>query len=453
MALQQAARSGGLFYPGQATEVRLMVLDPGHFHAALVQKEMYRRVSRKVYVYAPLGQDLIEHLARVARYNNRQENPTSWELVVKAGPDSLQRMLKERPGNVVVISGRNRGKIDLINASVNAGLSVLADKPWVLNTGGLPKLEAALNAARQRGLIAYDIMTERYEITTVLQKEIVNDASVFGKIAPGTAQEPGVQMESVHYLLKTVSGVPNLRPAWFFDVEQQGEGMNDVGTHLVDLVPWILFPDQPIDYRREIEMLSARRWPTLISKADFRRVTGEDQFPAYLSPNVHGDRLSLFDNNEASYRMRGINVRLTAFWNYEPPAGGGDTHYAVFRGTRSRVEVRQAREPNQTPQVYIVPNDPSQKGAVLAALQKRIETLQAKYPGVAVEDLGAEIRLRIPDKYRVGHEAHFAAVTKQFLAYWADPKSFPDWERSNMMAKYYVTTTAVEMSRRSPAGS
>src|SRR5262249_21350457 len=203
-------------------------------------------VARQVYVYAPLGQDLVEHLGRVARYNNRAENPTAWELVVKTGPDFLQQMLKERPGNVVVISGRNQGKIDLINASLDAGLNVLVDKPWILNAADLPKLEAALGTAERQGLIAYDIMTERYEVTTVLQKAFIHDAATFGEMVPGTEAEPGVLMESVHQLMKTVSGVANLRPARFFDVEQQGEGMNDVGTHLVDLVPWMLFPEQPI---------------------------------------------------------------------------------------------------------------------------------------------------------------------------------------------------------------
>ena len=67
-------------------------------------------------------------------------------------------------------------------------------------------------------------------------------------------------MESVHYLLKMVAGAPLRRPAWFFDVGQQGEGLSDVGTHLVDLVPWVLFPDQAIDYRAAIQMRRRSGW-------------------------------------------------------------------------------------------------------------------------------------------------------------------------------------------------
>src|SRR6266850_4037404 len=69
-------------------DIRFVTLDPGHFHAALVQKEMYPGVSKVVHVYAPLGPDLIDHLARVSRFNQRAENPTTWELQVHAVPDS-----------------------------------------------------------------------------------------------------------------------------------------------------------------------------------------------------------------------------------------------------------------------------------------------------------------------------------------------------------------------------
>jgi hypothetical protein len=39
-------------------EVKLITLDPAHFHAALVQKRMYPGVSNLVDIYALLGFDL-----------------------------------------------------------------------------------------------------------------------------------------------------------------------------------------------------------------------------------------------------------------------------------------------------------------------------------------------------------------------------------------------------------
>src|SRR6266478_3629733 len=132
-----AAVLGGISIGGQERErampdVRLMTVDPGHFHAGLVQKEMYPGVADRVDVYAPVGPDLTEHLNRIVAFNRRSEHPTTWTMEVHASPDFFERMLRERPGNVVVFSGRNRGKIGRILASVRAGVHVLADKPWIL---------------------------------------------------------------------------------------------------------------------------------------------------------------------------------------------------------------------------------------------------------------------------------------------------------------------------------
>jgi predicted dehydrogenase len=431
-------------------DVRFMILDPGHFHAALVQKDMYPNVSPRVDVYAPLGPDLLGHLARVAAYNLRAEKPTAWQLEIHTGPDFLERMLRERPGNVVILSGRNRGKIERVAASVGAGLNALVDKPWILKSADLPKLESVLAEADAKGLVAYDIMTERFEITTILQRELVNDRATFGEPVAGTTTDPGVYMESVHNLMKEVSGVPNIRPAWFFDTAEQGEGMNDIGTHLVDLVQWSLFSGKAIDYHKDLHILSAQRWPTVIPESDFKRVTGEAKFPESLAPHIHNGRLDYDCNTLVSYSINGIHVTLDVIWDWEAPAGSGDRHFASYKGGVSRVEVRQTKADGYRPEVYVVPNRPEDKARVLAAVQAKLASLQSAWPGTGAEERGGEIHLIIPDRFRVGHEAHFAQVTNNFLKYLADRKTLPTWERPNMLAKYFVTTTGTELSRKSP---
>ena len=49
-------------FKGEQNEVKLMTLDPGHFHAALVQKTQYKQVSPIVHIYAPEGEDVEDHL-------------------------------------------------------------------------------------------------------------------------------------------------------------------------------------------------------------------------------------------------------------------------------------------------------------------------------------------------------------------------------------------------------
>src|SRR4051794_27341920 len=131
-------------------DTRLVVVDPGHFHATLVQQQMYPGLSPLVRVHAPLGPDLIDYLDRITRYNRRSRAATDWRLDVHAGPDFFDRMREEPPGGVAIFSGRNRGKIERIIAALETGLHVLADKPAIIEPADLLRLEAALALAQER---------------------------------------------------------------------------------------------------------------------------------------------------------------------------------------------------------------------------------------------------------------------------------------------------------------
>jgi len=424
-------------------EARLIVVDPGHFHASLIQKEMYPFLAKQVSVYAPLGPDVLDYLQRIAFFNTRKDSPTSWNIELHTGPDFFERMLHDRPGNVVILTGRNRPKIDRVTASIEAGLNALVDKPWIIRSADMPKLERALDEADQKGLAAYDIMTERYEITSILQRELVNDGNIFGKLAPGSEAQPAISATSVHHLMKVVAGVPLRRPAWFFDVAETGEGLADVGTHVVDLVQWTAFPDEALDYRTDVRILGGRRWPTVISRPDFQRVTGESEFPAYLAKAVQNGKLDYFCNNSVSYALRGVHVKLDILWNWEAPEGAGDTYEAAFQGTRSRIELRQGKAEHNIPELYVIPQSPD----VFDALKKKVAALESRYPGLAVSVTGSEARIGIPTRFRVGHEAHFAQVTSKFFEYLKAPRTIPAWEKPNMLVKYFIATKGVEAGR------
>ena len=293
-------------------------------------------------------------------------------------------------------------------------------------------------------------MTERFETTTMLQRALVNDRATFGEMQTGTEADPAVYMESVHHLMKVVAGAPNIRPPWFFDTSEQGEGMNDIGTHLVDLVQWTVAPDQAIDYKKDVRVVASQRWPTWISEDDFKRVTASPRFPDALKASIKDGKLEYYCNTLTSYTLRGIHTKLNVIWDWEAPAGGGDTHFAFYKGTRARVEVRQTKADKYLPELYVIPASADLKAQVLAAVKTKIASVQKEFPGVGVEERGAEIHITLPQALRVGHEAHFAQVTEHFLKYLHDRKALPAWERPNMVAKYYVTTKGAELSRESP---
>jgi hypothetical protein len=97
-----------------------------------------------------------------------------------------------------------------------------------------------------------------------------------------------------------------------------------------------------------------------------------------------------------------------------------------------------------------VANDARSHRDVLAAVERKVAEISSLFPGVTVQDRGSEIRVTIPDALRVGHEAHFAEVTRRFLGYLRDRSTLPGWERPNMLAKYFVSTSGTELSRKAP---
>ncbi|RPJ57212.1 MAG: oxidoreductase [Acidobacteria bacterium] len=446
LPLGLAAMQGKGKLSGAEGEIKLMVLDPGHFHAALVQKTMYKQVSPLVYVYAPEGWDLDEHLKRVQGFNTRAENPTLWEQKIYRGPDFLQKMLSEKPGNVVVMAGNNQKKMEYIKAAVDAGLHVLADKPMCIDQKGWEMLRAAFESAKKNDVLLYDIMTERYEITTILQKELTHNYQVFGAFRAGTPEDPAVTKESVHHLFKYVAGKPLQRPVWALDVKQQGEGIVDVSTHLVDLMMWEVFPGQKINYKTDIEMIKARRWPTMVTKAQLTKVTGAPDFPDYLKSQLDASgALPYYSNGDMVYKLRGIHAKVSVVWNFEAPEGAGDTHYSVMKGSRSSIVIRQGKEQNYKPELYIEPVAEVDAAIFGDSVKRAIEGLVNAYPGLEVAQEGKNWHVVIPDKYRVGHEAHFGQVAEKFMGYLGRGK-LPEWEVPNMIAKYYTTTKALEIA-------
>lgn len=427
-------------------EVRLMTLDPGHFHASLVQKKMYPQVNPVVHVYSPGGPDLEQHLKRIDLFNTRADSPTRWEEKVYTGPDYLEKMLKDKPGNVVIISGNNAKKAKYILACVEAGLNVLADKPMAITPADFHLIEKAFIEARRRGVFLLDIMTERYEITTILQRELSMRHTVFGDLDTGTPDNPSITKESVHHFFKEVAGKPLIRPPWFFDVKQQGEGIVDVTTHLVDLIQWECLPNQAL-YYREAQVLYAKRWTTAITPEQFQRATKFTEFPDYLKPSLGKDgAIHIYSNGAFNYTLRGVHAKVSVEWRFEAPPGTGDTHYSMMRGTKAALVIRQGKEQNYKPTLYVEKLTKLSDAEFERALRAAITKINIAWPGIDFKKCPTGWEIVIPDGYKVGHEPHFSQVAERYLGYLAAGK-MTDWEVPNMLTKYSTIMQAYKYSR------
>src|SRR5262249_23273660 len=136
---------------------------PGRFHAVPLRGRN-PRVRDEIFVYGEGGRELDDFLAWIEAFNRRPEEPTSWRPVVWTGARAIERLIAERPGQVVILAGKNDRKLPAMRRLHDAGFHVLADKPWLTGPAGLDDLRHLLAG----GPLAVEMMTGRHEITSIL---------------------------------------------------------------------------------------------------------------------------------------------------------------------------------------------------------------------------------------------------------------------------------------------
>ena len=431
----------------EKSSIRLLVLDPSHFHAALLQKHMYPEINSIVNVYAPKGPDLEAHLNLIKSFNKRSKNPTNWDERVYRGSDYLQKMLHDKAGNVVIISGNNTQKMNYIISSVEAGFNVFADKPMAITPNDFKLLHRAFELAQEKKVLLYDIMTERYSITNLLQRELAQNPGVFGTLEKGSPEKPAVVMESIHQFHKKVDGKPLKRPEWFFDTRHQGGPIADVGTHLVDLVQWMCFPDQIIDWRSDVKIISSKCWPAKLSHDQFTAITGLSEYPGLLKEYITSDNyLEVNKNGEVIYTLRGVHILVRMLWNFEAEPGASDTQQSMLRGSNANLTIIQGIEQKWKPVLYVEKKIPIPYDEFEKKLCTSISSLCELWPGLDVKPMGTTWEIIVPKEDETNHEDNFAQVTERYLRYIVEGR-LPEWEVPNMIAKYYTTTEANDVAQ------
>lgn len=229
-------------------------------------------------------------------------------------------------------------------------------------------------------------------------------------------------------------------------MNQQGEGIIDVTTHLVDLIQWVCFPDVVLDYTKDVDVYAARRWPTVVTPEQFMTVTGTSEIPDFLQKDIADDGdLNIYANGEMQYALKGVHSRVSVIWDYAAPQGGGDTHYSLMRGTLSNLVIRQGKAEDYIPMLFIEPAAGVVTDSWLQQVAAGFSSVEAMFPGVGLSKVEMGYVLDIPQSYRIGHEAHFAQVAAKYLRFLVEGK-LPEWEVPNMLAKYYTTTKALHLA-------
>ncbi len=402
---------------------RFRFFNPGHFHAALVLRESSPRIDNSIVVYCDPGPELEAFINLVNSFNMRDHDPTHWQIEVR--PGDLNTLVDDPEADVVVLAGRNHKKLETISPLVNAGKHVFADKPWLTNSDQTGLLEAALDGP---GFVM-DIMTIRHEILSRLCHEIVHSDDVFGGFADSSVERPAIALESIHHLYKLVGGKPLRRPAWYFDCAQQGDGIVDIQSHMIEQAMWFVVDDAAVS-PTDVQLFSAHRWPTPVDKDLFSQITGSAEYPFSIAGDVDPDGVLQYPcNGEIVWSLNGVVIQQRAQWRDREPEGAGDMHRLILHGKAGDIHVEQGPQTDFQAQVTLKPAfTPARPGNLEALLTNAREALprwQQRFPGLSLSCESDGLRFHAPAILDSGHESHFPLVRDRFLDLIDQPAEHP----------------------------
>ena len=130
------------------------------------------------------------------------------------------------------------------------------------------------------------------------------------------------------------------------------------------------------------------------------------------------------------------------------PKGGGDTYSALIKGTKASVEIVQNKAENYIKQLYIEKYKATNGKEFETAISNTVAQLQKTYPYVSSKRISSnKYQIVVPVESRKGHEDYFGYVAQKYFSFLVN-RDMPEWEVLNMLAKYYITTTALEMAKK-----
>ena len=153
-----------------------------------------------------------------------------------------------------------------------------------------------------------------------------------------------------------VNGAPLIRPAWYYDVGVQGDGLVDIQSHMTDQMQWLigetLAQGPHFNFDKDVTALDAKRWGTSVSLELFEehwhvRVPGG----RYEARNTGCSRPSVQQRDSIS--IGGVPVLQRAEWGQKEPIGSGDIHSVRIRGTKAEIVLEHGEHTGYEMQLHL----------------------------------------------------------------------------------------------------
>ena len=222
--------------------MRLAIIGAQHGHVLGITRQL-------------IAQDGVE-LVAVAEPEREVREQTAAAFGVPGLED--YRELLDGSIDAAALAPINNAKGEVAVACLEAGVSVLLDKPAVTTLDDLDRLEAAAGGSAALSCA----LTLRFSGPFLAAKRAI-DAGEIGQVVTSMAQRPH-------------KCGPERRPAWFFDRELNGGALLDLCIHDIDGVRW-LHGCEPMGVAAQHGAARFKEYPTFADHAEALAAAGRTE--------------------------------------------------------------------------------------------------------------------------------------------------------------------------------
>ena len=403
----------------------LHLVEPTHFHAALLLQKLDRRIAGPIFVHARADWNDVPFLGWIHSLEAR--NWDIAQLKVVRSLDPIQEILKCGGRPLAVLAGQNPCKADRVLRLLLANVPVLCDKPlWVNNATG--KGLANFIQSTNQLIFLDDCMTERFEPVFELQKLLLSEGLPGFELRPGQPERVRFYLCNTHHLSKNVAGVPVRRDNSFFQTDSYGDPFSDVGIHLVD---------------HYLRLLTALGVSTSSIDQNPGRVESfwNSIDPQTLAISSESGAIP-FPMKQVWHGGKGPNrSRITTEWLPASPQVPPECQSAVVHGANGSLVA--SMDPSTHAMFLDLAGLPrGERVDWLKVLRKITNKLPEPWPHTLIEETRFGARMTPPQSTTMDHAARFPLVFNLFLNRIQKSRPLNAFERHNLLLKYAISAGA-----------